>query len=210
MQSVSDSQLDLIKDLYYRDKMSVPMIAARLGVSIDAAYYFFRKYDLERRGCSEEQKARFERKTPSFTKRKIDTPELKELAAMGIMLYWAEGYKGSETSSYSSVDFANSDVKMIALFLNFLRKVYVINEEKLRVFLYCYADQDIPSLIKFWSKNTGIPTSQFTKPFIRQDFNTLGRKMPHGMVHIRYSDKKLLLEIKKLIECYSSKYAPIG
>lgn len=210
MQSIPDSQLDLIKDFYYRDQISVPAIAKKLNVSIDSAYYFFRKHGLERRTCSEEQRIRFERKKPSFTKRIIDTPELKELVVIGVMLYWGEGFKGNNKSTYSSVDFANSDPVMVVLFLSFLRKVYVIDERKLRVLLYCYSDQNILELIKFWSKETGIPMTQFTKPFVRKDFNPLGAKMSKGMVHIRYSDKKLLLEIKKLIEYYSSKHAPIG
>lgn len=33
--------------------------------------------------------------------------------------------------------------------------------------------------------------------------------MKYGLVHIRYSDKKLLLEIENMIESYMSKYAPI-
>ena len=31
-------------------------------------------------------------------------------------------------------------------------------------------------------------------------------KMPYGLVHIRYSDKKLLLLIKKWIDDYKEKY----
>jgi hypothetical protein len=209
MQSVSDSQLDLIKDLYYRDKMSVPMIAARLGVSIDAAYYFFRKYDLERRTRSEEQRVRFERKKPSFTKREINTPELKELAAIGSMLYWGEGSKGSPEKPARIVDFANSDPDMIRIFLKFLRRIYCLDEKKFRIFLYAYSDQDSERLISFWSDITGIPKDQFTKPYIRTDFSNKGRKMIYGLAHVRYGDKKLLLDIKNMIDYHVQRHAPI-
>src|SRR3989344_4020632 len=44
------------------------------------------------------------------------------------------------------------------------------------------------------------------KPYVRSDFREDGRKMKHGMVHVRYHDKKLLLEIKSMIELYVKKY----
>jgi len=123
------------------------------------------------------------------------------------MLYWGEGYKNFTTNSV--VDFANSDSGMIALFLTFLRRVYRIDETRLRIYFYCYSDQDVPDLIAFWSKLTSISKAQFQKPYIRHDFRKGGRKMKHGLIHIRYYDKKLLLEILSQIAYYRGKYAPV-
>ena len=115
---------------------------------------------------------------------------------IGAALYWAEGSKS--LNGFSSVDFCNSDSRMIRLFLEFLRKICGVDEERLRVHLYCYADQDIAEIKKYWANLTKIPLSQFVKPYIRKDFSIeKKREMKYGLAHIRYSDKKLLLQINK-------------
>ena len=115
------------------------------------------------------------------------------------MLYWAEG----STAGDMTVDFANSDKDMIALFLKFLRKVCGIDEDRLRVYSYFYANQNISKNINFWSKVTKIDKKQFTKPYIREDYDkNKTQKMPYGLIHIRYSDKKLLNLIKNWINGY--------
>lgn len=117
------------------------------------------------------------------------------------MLYWGEG---SKWDGEVTVDFANSDEKMIKLFLVFLRKVCGVREKKLRVFAYFYANQKINKNINYWSKVTRIPKNQFTKPYIRKDFKESKKdKMPHGLIHIRYADKKLLNVIRNWIDEYS-------
>lgn len=131
----------------------------------------------------------------------------RELKAMGTMLYWAEGFQ----SNYADiVDFANSKPAMITLFLKFLRRICGIDESRLRVYLYCYSNQNVEGLINYWSKLTGIPKLQFTKPYVRQDFKVekIG-KMKHGLIHIRYYDKKLLELIKKWTEEYVKEYASV-
>ncbi len=79
---------------------------------------------------------------------------------------------------------------------------------KLRVYLYCYENQNVPVLINYWSSVCHISQEQFTKPYIRKDFNLVQtRKMKFGMIHIRYNDKKLLLELKEMITQYGKKFA---
>lgn len=183
-------------------------VGNHLGVSLDCVAYFMRKNNLIRRTLKDEQRIRFDNKKPSFIIRK-NNKKISELRAIGSMLYWGEGYKGDEKNPAKFVDFANSDLDMILLFLQFLRNTFKLNEEKFRILLYCYCDQNVNSLITFWSKHTSIPVSQFTKPYIRKDFKINGRKMKYGLVHIRYYDKKLLLEIKKMIDSYKIKYASV-
>ncbi len=204
MSKICKGQLEKVKDFYYKDKLNMREIAEKLRVSIDAVVYFMRKHDLSRRNFSEMNKLRFDRKIPSFKKRPIDSICKRELKAIGSMLYWGEGYK-SEKSSF--VDFTNSDSEMVAMFLKYLRNTYQINEKKLRVLLYCYANQNVNDLIQHWGKLTQIPKNQFIKPYIRQDYNVNNlRKMQFGMVHIRYIDKKLLLDIKESINFYKRKF----
>lgn len=208
-QALKDSSIHVIKKLYNIDGLTMVDIALRFNVSTDAVLFLMRKHGVKRRNCLEVQQRRFIKSKPSFIKNKINTSKLKELAAIGAMLYWGEGSKGSIENPASTVDFANSDPNMIAVFMKFLRSIYSLDEKKFRIYLYCYANQDVSELIDFWSKISAIPSNQFSKPYVRTDFKEVGRKMKYGLIHIRYNDKKMLLDIKNMIDCYIRSYAPI-
>jgi len=209
--TIQPNKVNKVRKLYYEKGYSARKIAESFGVSIDAAYYFMRHHGLKRRTLKEEMSLRFERKALSFRRQKIKNAQMRTLQAIGAMLYWGEGYKGNELTRNSTVDFANSDPGMVALFLKFFRVIYKIDEKRLRVLLYCYRNQNVKELVNFWSKLTQIPKQQFSKPYVRFDFKKNTRQMAHGLVHIRYSDKKLLIEILNLIKFYKEQYiAPVG
>ncbi len=200
---LSKEKLTLVRDLYLNKKLCIREVAQKLHVSPDAVENFIHRHSLPKRTQKEAQQAKYYNKPLSFKKKELNTPHLRELAAIGTMLYWAEGYKGDESNG--TVDFANSDPLMVEIFLKFLHSIYQPDKTRLRVYLYCYSDQNIPKLIKFWSKLTGIPKNQFLKPYVRTDFKKEGRKMEYGMIHVRYHDKKLLLDIKSMIKSYVSR-----
>jgi len=195
-----EKKITLLKKLYYEKKFSARKIAESFGVSLDAVYYFMRHHKLARRSLSEENRLRFLRKQPSFTLARTLSKRERQLKLIGVMLYWCEGYK---TDKSSTVDFVNSDPSMVKIFMEFLRAVCGINENRLRAYLYYYSNQDVRELIKFWSAVTRIPPSQFTRPYMRERLHAAPEhKMPHGLVHVRYGDKKLLLQIMEWIEEY--------
>ena len=208
MATLKDKHLPVVKNLYYGEKMSMQSVASRLGISIDAVSYFMRRHRLERRSVLENEVIKFDKKPLSYRlKNKLSTFENK-LKLAGIMLYWGEGYK---TIKSKGIDFANSDVSMIVAFINFLRQICGVDERRLRVLLYCYSNQNPESLIDFWSKLTKIPKSQFTKPYVRHDFHPDKEgKMKYGMVHIRYSDKKLLTLLLEWIDEFKREYCVDG
>ncbi len=194
---ISDKKHNLINEMYYKKQMPIRAIAEILGVSIDAVTYFMRKHDMKRRTRTLSRNLIFQNKKLSFKEKPKLSLKQEKLKLAGLILYWGEGYK---TSKSKGIDFANSDTDMILVFVAFLREIYGIDEKRLRVLLYCYSDQNISELIEFWSKLTSIPKDQFSKPYVRQDFKKDGRKMKYGMVHIRYSDKKLFLAIMNEID----------
>ncbi len=207
---IPTSELTKIKKLYYKKGFSMSDIASEFSVSVDAVVYFMRKHNLKRRNFSEANAVLFEKKPASFLFKPIRRLYDRELKVVGAMLYWAEGYKSDKASG---IDFANSNPEMISLFMKFLRNTYKLDESKLRIFIYCYSDQNYKKIKGFWSELTKVPKEQFSKPYVREDFRKDGRKMPFGLIHIRYNDKKLLLEIKSLIECYKRKFrvgSPVG
>jgi hypothetical protein len=58
-----------------------------------------------------------------------------------------------------SVMFANSDPRMIRLFLRFLRRFFDIDESRLRVRLHLHAGLDLGAATRFWSQVTGVPSA---------------------------------------------------
>lgn len=199
MAAIPAHRAEQVARWYEIDGMSMADIAKKLDVSLNAVTYFMRKHGIVRRSASAAGKQLFENTPVTFSKNKLITEELRLLHSQGVMLYWAEGYK---TSKANGVDFANSDPDMVRLFVKYLRKTYVLDENRLRAYVYCYEDQNIEELEKFWSKVTEIPVSQFTKAHVRKKFSVNSRIMQHGLVHVRYADKKLLKDIMDDIEMF--------
>ncbi|HCR35882.1 hypothetical protein A2130_04785 [Candidatus Woesebacteria bacterium GWC2_33_12] len=86
----------------------------------------------------------------------------RELFLVGVALYWGEGFKKD-----SQVGFANSDPKMIKLFLKWLDKCfrYGVNDFSVRVTLNISHADRINEVQNYWSKEVEIPISNFRKPF---------------------------------------------
>jgi hypothetical protein len=161
-----------------------------------------RRNNIKRRTFLEANKINFNRKPLTYLIKKNLTEKEENLKLAGVFIYWAEGAKLNGKNS-CTVDFANSNPEMIRIFVKFLRKICRVDERRLRVYLYCYSNQDIENINNFWYNLTNIPKSQFTKPYIRNDFlpEKLG-KMKYGLVHIRYADKKLLTQIDSWVKEY--------
>jgi len=195
--------LEKVKDLYYKNGLSAREVGKRVDASVWQVMKFMKKNNLPRRNQAETHRLAFLAAPSSFKAKSTLTNKEKGLKIAGLMVYLGEGVKTSD----DTVDLANSDPQMIKLFLKMLREVYGVKEERLRVLLYCYANQNVKKLINYWVKITGIPQKQFTKPYVRQDFlEKKKNKMPYGLVHIRYSDKKLVTRIKNDIEKLLKKF----
>lgn len=192
-----------IKQMYYVDGMSASDVGKRFGISVWQVIRFMQKNSLPRRDQAETHRIKYHAAPLSYKAKSELTNKEKELKIAGLMLYWGEGSKiGEET-----VDLANSDPRMIQVFLKMLREVYGVSEQRLRVYLYCYANQDIKTLIEYWTGVTKINSKQFSKPYVRHDFLEKSKgRMPYGLVHIRYNDKKLLARIKADTEIIKEKF----
>jgi len=188
---------------YYQSGLSAKDISLKLGVSLDAVYYFFRKHNIVRRSPKENSELLFKNKKPSFSIKSDLSNKDRELFVAGVMLYWAEG---SKWSGEKIVDFANSDPSMIKIFLKFLRDICGISENKLRMYIYCHDSLSKKQLIKYWSSLTNVPMNQFTEPYVKKGLSKGGgNKMKNGLVHIRYGDKKLLNLMRFWIKDLSTK-----
>lgn len=189
---VDGQELEAIRRLYETEQLGFREVAVRLGTPPWRVYRLMRHHGIPRRRGSEQNYATYKYK-PAFSAKLTLTAEEERLRVAGTMLYLAEGAK-----RHRVVDFTNSDPRLILLFLAFLRRVCGIAESRLRAHVYAYADQDLEQLHRFWSAETRIPRRQFIKPYVRSlTANKSCRKMSQGLLHIRYSDSRLLELIQR-------------
>ena len=195
-----------VLSLYRDQELSAKEVAIKCGVRMGAVYRALEKFEIPKRTSWESNRIRFNGQPASFVPRHIASSSEKDLKIAGLMLYWGEGTKAGD-----GLDFANSDTAMIGIFMKFLREVCGVNESRLRGNLYMYADQSEKLLLNHWSEVMRLPLSQFTRPHVRPDFRTEGRKMEWGLIHVRYCDKKLLAwvinELKILQEHMGGSYS---
>jgi hypothetical protein len=107
----------------------------------------------------------------------------REFLVAGVALYAGEGSKRD-----GAVKFANTNPRMIAFYCAWLRRFFEIDEARLRVRLYLHEGLDLAASVAFWSEMTGIPPSQFQKPYRAVPDPSIRRaKHVHGCVSIDYS-----------------------
>jgi len=189
---INPRQEFLVKKLYQKGLTGIE-VAKELKLSLKQIYCSLRRQHVPRKSLAEQNRIIFENKPLSFDfKKKLNVKD-RELLIGAVMLYYGEGAKTGVT-----VDMANSDGYVIKLFLKFLRKICRVDEQRLRFYLYCFSDQNSDILIKHWSNQLSVEIKQFTKPYVRSTLNRGNRSMPYGVLHVRYSDKKLLIKILSL------------
>jgi transcriptional regulator with XRE-family HTH domain len=107
----------------------------------------------------------------------------REFLIAGVALYAGEGTKRD-----GAVRFANSDPRMIVFFCYWLRRFFEVDESRLRVRLYLHEGLDLAATIAYWSMLTGVPPSQFVKPYRAvPDPSIRHAKHVHGCVTVSYS-----------------------
>lgn len=156
------------------DGWTMPEIAAELGVSRSSVSIWVRDvpytprrpprtgYDASTRSPNKLQVRKQEEidRLLAEGRERIGSLSERDLLIAGIALYAGEGSK-----TPGEVRFANSDPRMIRLFLRWLRTFVEVDEKRLRLKLYLHEGLDIDAANDFWAEVTGIPISQFRKPY---------------------------------------------
>jgi hypothetical protein len=114
----------------------------------------------------------------------------RELWLIGIALYWAEGSKQNERSPSEGLAFGNSDYRMLAVYLAWLRAMKI--EEKDIIFeLYVHRDreQDSETFRKWWVTKLGISTGRLTRVYLKNGNPKTNRQnvgdLYHGLLRIK-------------------------
>lgn len=131
---------------------------------------------------------------------RLDRLTDKEFLIAGVSLYAAEGDKRD-----GSIRFANTDPRMILFFCTWLRRFFSIDESRLRLRLYLHEGLDLDAANEFWSRLTGIPVTQFGKPFRAvADQGLRKSKHPLGCPSVGYHCSKTHREVMGLCDALLS------
>ena len=186
--------------------MTMPDIASRLGVSRSSVSLWTRDVPVERaprRLATTSGPNRLQRAKEAEVahlraegRRRIATLSDRDLLIAGTMLYAGEGCK-----TPGAVTLVNSDPRLIALHLSWLRSCFEIDEGRLRVRLYLHDGLDLDRAVTFWTEVTGIPVGQFTKPHRAvADAGIRHNKHPYGCATVRYSCSRTHRAVMGLID----------
>ncbi len=116
--------------------------------------------------------------------------------AMLSMLYWAEGGKYYRVSG---LRFANTDPKLIGLYITLLRKCYNIDETKFHIRVHMHYYHKAKETKGFWSKILGIPKTQFGSSYVKKRSRKKRfRKNFMGICYVNYKDSNVRKEILEI------------
>jgi hypothetical protein len=177
-----------------RGGLPLAEIAARLGVSKSSVSLWVRDVEFTplprvTRGRRRAPNALQRRKQAEIDRlvaegrARIGRLSEREFLVAGVALYAGEGSKQD-----GRVSFVNSDPRMVVLFCSWLRHFYEIDESRLRLALYLHQGLDLAAAMAYWSALTGVPESQFTKPYRAvPDPSIRHAKHVHGCIAVGYS-----------------------
>ncbi len=119
----------------------------------------------------------------------------RDFLIAGVALYAGEGAKRD-----GDVRLVNSDPRMIAFFCAWLRRFFEVDESRLRVRLYLHAGLNLHAANQFWATVTGIPLSQFGKPYRAvPDAGIRNNKHVHGCASVSCSCSRTHRSIMGLV-----------
>lgn len=130
----------------------------------------------------------------------------REFLVAGAALYAGEGSKTD-----GRVGFANSDPRMIIMFLAWLRGFFGIDETRLRLALYLHEGLDVDEASDFWAGVTGIPRSRHRKPYRAvADPSIRVSKHPMGCPSVVYAGSRTHRAVMGLVHALLTCDVPSG
>lgn len=130
----------------------------------------------QKRGGSKAKKINKEELALGDGKKLVGKLSYKEKLLFLSALYWAEGNK-------KDFILTNSDPALISIFVQYMREVFQLPEDKFRISIRIYKDLDKDGCLNFWSNITKIPKEKFVS------VNVLGGKkngkLIYGMCRVR-------------------------
>lgn len=112
----------------------------------------------------------------------------RDLELIGLVLWVTEGDK-------TQISLANGNIHVIKKYLEFLRTVCHLREDKIKVVIHCHDTIPYKKCVRYWSRLTGVPPRRFNKPFIKKDKGG-SRNFSYGICRIVASNSRLVAIFK--------------
>src|SRR3546814_2159993 len=134
-----------------------------------------------------------------------------QLSKRDMLLVGAALYAGEGSKTPGEVRFANSDPRMILFFVEWLRDCMHVTTEQMRLRLYLHDGLDLDAANTFWSELTGIPQTQFRKPYRAVPDPSIRRsKHPMGCPSVGVCSIRIHRRVMGLVDALLSCQLPSG
>jgi hypothetical protein len=118
-----------------------------------------------------------------------------DLNTVGTLLYRCEGSKRERDRR---VELVNSDPKMVAIFMKYLR-LKEIDENRIKIRMMIHRQDDELQCKDYWKRVTALKDSNFISTVVKET-SRVRHPLPYGTVAIRYNSVSLLRQIKSDIQ----------
>lgn len=157
-----------------------------------------RKRNSARRRGVETRKAKASKATEEIVEKSAeDIKEIskKELWLMGIVLYWRENF--SKRIPTGGVHFTSSDIRLIKLFLKWLKEIGNIQEEEIAFDIFVKNEGGIGDPVGYWSRETGFSRKIFSHVYFQTPYAGKNKKKTsnnsgNGFLRIRVKSSSML------------------
>lgn len=127
----------------------------------------------------------------------IETISARELWLIGIALYWAEGSKQHNHSPSTGILFANSDVRMIQVFLKWLKHIGVpLSEIYFELYIHETRKAEVDAFRRWWAKELDILPAHLNRVYFKKGNPKTNRKniadLYHGLLRIKVNSSTVL------------------
>ena len=130
-----------------------------------------KKHAAQKRGGAIRKQDRINRtnKVVDLAKSDIGALTKRELLLIGAALYWAEGAKEKDYRPSVSMDFANSDPKMIKLYMKWLRTILNVENKYISMTVHVHKNRisELNKFNAFWLEVAGLPKSALNKTIVK-------------------------------------------
>jgi hypothetical protein len=198
--ALNDDKLLKIKDLR-SSGYSLPEISREVGVPRSTVFRYVKDVEIlpefielwkRKRSGSRHVRLLKEEKALKEAKELLGELSNKEKILFISALYWGEGSK-------RDFGLSNTDPKLIKVFIEGLRDVFKIDEDRFRISIRIFEDMDRDKCLDFWSNITGIAKDRFINVDVLK--GKKNGKLEFGMCRIRVTKgADLLKQIKGINE----------
>ncbi|MEK7501633.1 MAG: hypothetical protein AAB629_01785 [Patescibacteria group bacterium] len=162
-------------------KSTISLWLKEIGLSVPQKQRITEKRRVaQRRGADAKRNIRIAKQTDLMTKayHEIGPLSKRELWLMGIALYWAEGAKEKEERPGSRASFSNSDPRMIAIFIKWLKECAKVPDEDISADLYIHEShkEKVKEIFAKWGSILKQPPSFFRHVYLKKNKINTKRK----------------------------------